>query len=334
MTTTLTNTEQHARSGTSTTHRRRLSRAMVAGTAIVALAWPALAGPYLVTVAATALIFALFAVSTHLLVGVAGLPAFGQAAYFGVGAYTAALLARAGHTLAVEQLAAATAAAALAGLVTAPIVLRTRGTTFLMATLALQSLAATAASQWRTVTGGDEGISSPPGVLWPGTAPLTAPAYVYWYVAAVSAVAGIGVAVLLRSQLILTMRGIGGHEPRMTALGHRVTVELAAGYTVAAALAGTAGALLVTVNQYISPADLGFAVASLVLLAATIGAGSTIGVAVGAVLIVAVRDAAGISSGGLTPLLLGVVFVLVAYRRPVQTAAKRLGGRFIRGAQS
>ncbi|MEU4244258.1 branched-chain amino acid ABC transporter permease [Actinoplanes sp. NPDC026619] len=329
MTATFTATPPHISTVTAASRRRRhLTRAAAALTAVVALAWPALVGPYPVTVAATALVFAVLAVSTHLLVGVAGLPAFGQAAYFGVGAYTAALLARAGHTLAVEQLAAATVAAGIIGAVTAPIVLRTRGTAFLMATLAVQSLAATAASQWRTVTGGDEGISTPSVVLWPGGPALTAPAFVYWWVLAVTALAGLGVAVLLRSRLILVMRGIGGHEPRMTALGHHVTARLIAGYTIAAALAGTGGALLVTVNQYISPADLGFDIASLALLAATIGAGSTIGAAIGAVLIVAVRDAAGISSGGATPLLLGVLFVLVAYHRPALATAARQLGRF------
>jgi branched-chain amino acid transport system permease protein len=202
-----------------------------------------------------------------------------------------------------------------------------------MATLAVQSLTATAASQWRGVTGGDEGISAPPVTLWPGGPALTAPAFVYWYVLAVIGLAGLAVAVLLRSRLILVLRGISGHEPRMIALGHRVTARLTAGYAIAAALAGAGGALLVAVNRYVSPADLGFDVASLALLAATIGAGSPLGAAAGAVLIVAVRDGAGISSGGLTPLLLGVTFVAVAYRVPAQAAVARLRARLTRGGR-
>jgi branched-chain amino acid transport system permease protein len=296
---------------------RRLRAVAVTAAAVLAVVWPAIAGPYPVTVAATALVFALLAISTQLLVGVCGLPAFGQAAYFGVGAYTAALLARAGHTLGVEHLAAATAAAAIAGAVTAPIVLRTRGAAFLMATFAVQSLAATAASQWRSLTGGDEGITTPPVTLWPGGPALTAPAAVYWYVLAITALVSVVLVVLLRSRLVLALRGISDHEPRMTALGYRVTGQLTAGYTIAAALAGTAGALLVTVHQFVSPGELGFEVASLALLAAAIGAGSMTGAAAGALLIVAVRDGAGISSGGMSPLLLGLLFLLVAYRRPV-----------------
>jgi branched-chain amino acid transport system permease protein len=309
-------------------HRHALWRPaalVVAG--MLAVGWPAVAGPYPVTVAATAVVFALLACSTQLLVGVAGLPAFGQAAYLGVGAYTAALLARAGHPFGLEHLAAAIATAALAGAVTAPIVLRTRGAAFLMATLAVQTLTVTAASQWRAVTGGDEGLSTPPVTLWPGGPALAAPAVVYWYVLAVAVLAGLALAVLLRSPLALALRGIAGHEPRMAALGHRVTGRLIAGYTLAAAAAGAAGALLVAVNRYISSADLGFDTASLALLAATIGAGSMTGACAGAVLIVAVRDGVGISTGGLSPLLLGLVFVLVAYREPAQASAARLRGR-------
>jgi len=334
MTTTLTTATRPTTTPAPSGRRALLARSAAAAAGLVALAWPALAGPYPVTVGSTTLVFAVLAVSTHLLVGPAGLPAFGQAAYFGVGAYTTALLACAGHTLAVEQLAAAAVAAAIAGALTAPIVLRTRGTAFLMATLAVQSLAATAATQWRTLTGGDEGISTPAVVPWPGSADVAAPALVYWYVLAVTVLVGVVVAVLLRSRLMLIVRGIGGHEPRMTALGHRVTVRLALAYTAAAAVAGVGGALLVAVNRYVSPSDMNFDVASLALLAATIGARSTLGAALGAMLIVVVRDAAGISSGGLTPLLLGVLFVAVAYRRPALAAVTRLRGRFTRGGRS
>ncbi|MEV6849228.1 branched-chain amino acid ABC transporter permease [Actinoplanes sp. NPDC051411] len=320
----------------SPTARRRvlLKRSGAAAAGLAALAWPAVAGPYAVTVAATALVFAVLAVSTQLLVGPAGLPAFGQAAYFGIGAYTAALLSRAGHTLAVEQLAAAIVVAAIAGALTAPIVLRTRGTAFLMATLAVQSLATTAASQWRTLTGGDEGISTSALTLWPGGHALAAPGFIYWYVLGVTALAGAAVAVLLRSRLMLIVRGIGGQEARMTALGHRTTLRLAAAYIVAAALAGAGGALLIAVNRYVSPSDMNFDAASLALLAATIGARSPLGAALGAIAIIVVRDAVGISSGGLTPLLLGVLFLLVAYRRSAITALIRLRGRYTAGHRS
>jgi branched-chain amino acid transport system permease protein len=298
--------------------------ASAAGTLLVAAAVPAVAGPYPVTVAAVALVLAMLAMSTQLLVGVAGLPAFGQPAYAAIGAYTAALLGNAGQQNAVVQLAAATAAAAVAAAVTAPLLLRVRDTAFLMATFALQQLITTAASQWQPVTGGDEGLHATPIVLWPGTAPVTAPAYLYWYVLAVFAVAGVLIALLLRSRLVLALRGIADHEPRMIALGHRATATLTGGYTAAGALAGAAGALLVAVNQYISPADFGFEIASLMLLAAAIGAGTLTGAAAAAVLIVAVRDLLGTAHSGTAPLLLGVLFIAVVY---LPVARRAITGR-------
>ncbi|MDI6100810.1 branched-chain amino acid ABC transporter permease [Actinoplanes sp. NEAU-A12] len=300
----------------------------VAGTALLlaAAVIPAVAGPYPVAVAAHALVLVLLAMSTQLLVAVAGLPAFGQTAYFGVGAYTAALLCRGGHNDAPLLLAAAALTAGVAAAVTAPMLMRTRGTAFLMATFAVQSLTATAAARWTTVTAGDEGLHTPPVLPWPGGAPLTAPAYLYWYALAVVALAGAGLAFFLRSRLALTLRGIAGHEPRMTALGHRVTRDLTAGYTIAGVVAGLAGGLLIVVNQYVSPADIGFEAASLTLLAAAIGAGTLAGAAIGAALVVAVRDGAGVGTDGLSPLLLGLLFLTVAYLRPLTARLNRRRG--------
>ncbi|WP_430785988.1 branched-chain amino acid ABC transporter permease [Actinoplanes sp. G11-F43] len=295
-----------------------------AGLAVAVLV-PTVAGPHPVTIAAYTMVFALLAVSTQLLITGAGLPAFGQTAYLGVGAYTAALLCRAGHTQAPLLLAAATFTAGLAAAVTAPMLLRTRGTTFLMATFAVQSLMATAASRWTTVTGGDEGLHVPAAHPWPGGPPLTGPAHLYWFALAVVTPVAAGLWFFQRSRIALTLRGIAGHEPRMTALGHHVTGTLTVGYTVAGVVAGLAGGLLVVVNRYLSPADIGFETASLALLAAAIGGGGLPGAALGAALVVAVRDGVGAGTDGLSPLLLGLLFLTVAYARPLIARLGRTG---------
>lgn len=278
--------------------------------------------------AGIALVFALLAMSTQLLVGVAGLPAFGQTAYLGVGAYTAALLAQSGITTGPVQLAAATGAAALAAAITAPLVLRTRGTGFLMATFAVQSLTATIAAQSKSITGGDDGLHTPPVTAWSGTTPLTGSAAVYWYTLACFLPLAAAVTLLMRSRLALVLRGCADHEPRMAALGHRVSLELAAGYTAAGALAGAAGALLIAVNRYVCPADMGFEVAALVLLAAALGAGTMTGAVVGAITVIATRDLLGATTSGHSLALLGVLFIAVAYTRPTTTRLRQhLAGR-------
>jgi branched-chain amino acid transport system permease protein len=297
----------------------------VAATLVLAFAaaWPLLAGRYLVTLAALALIYAIFAASTQLLVGIAGLPAFGQVAYAGVGAYTAALLAVAGHGNTLLQLVCAAAAAALAAAVTAPLLLQARGTAFMLVTLMFAGTVALLASNWRAVTGGDEGLQLPAVHLGPGTAALTQPAYLYWYILAIT-VPTIGVLLLVsRSRLGLLLQGLAGHEPRMAALGHRPTLAHTAGYTIAGAAAGIGGALLAALNQYVSPADVGFDTATVVFLAAAIGGTSILGAAGGAFAVIAARDFAA-NQFGAAPLWLGLLFLAAVYLPIGYQHARRL----------
>jgi branched-chain amino acid transport system permease protein len=287
---------------------------------LVAACLPALAGPYVVSLASAAIVLCLLAMSTQLL-AVAGLPSFGQTAFLGIGAYTAVALAGAGITNAPVQLAAASGTAAVAAAVTAPFVLRTRGVTFLMVTVMIQGLGYALAVHWTGVTGGTDGRHTPPVTLGHDH-PLTSTPALYWYAFAVLAAAGAGSAVLLRSRLALLLRGHAGHEPRMIALGHHPTVDLGAGYVAAAVLAGIAGALTVALNQFVSPADLSFEVAASAFAAAALGAAvlgkpTMTGAVVAAVAIVAVRDFAG--SNGTGPLLFGLLCLTVPYLRPAAT---------------
>lgn len=301
---------------------RARGAALLAATVLAAVALPAVVDAYTASIASTALVLATLAMSAQLVNGLAGLPTLGQAAYLGVGAYAAALLANAGLSNGPAQLAVAAVAGAVAAAVTAPLVLRQRGTTFLMVTFAVGELARTVASKWATVTGGDDGLQAPPVTMWPGTAPLRAEGYVYLYLLGCFLILAAAVAVLLRTRLALVLRGAADHEPRLGALGHHVTRSLFAGWTAAGAVAGAAGALLIAANRHVSPADMHLDVSALALLAAAIGAGTMRGAVAGAVLIVAVRDLLGVETGGHSLALVGLTFLVVAYRRPV-TAALR-----------
>lgn len=292
---------------------------LVAGAVLAAVALPALVDAYTVSIASTALVLATLAMSAQIVTGLAGLPTLGQAAYLGVGAYTAALLANAGLSNGPVQLAAAAGAGAVAAAVSAPLVLRTRGTGFLMVTFAVGELARTVASKWATVTGGDEGLQTPPVTVWPGTAPLRAEGYLYLYLLACFLILAAAVAALLRTRLTLVLHGAADHEPRLGALGHHVTRSLFTGWTAAGALAGAGGALLVAAHRYVSPADMHFDMSALALLAAAIGAGTMRGAVAGAVLVVAVRDLLGAETGGHSLALVGLAFLLIAYRQPAMT---------------
>jgi branched-chain amino acid transport system permease protein len=304
--------------------RRRL--AWIAGGLVLVglLAAPWVVDSYTVSTFSRILVMGLLAMSATLLTGTAGLPTLAQAAYFGIGAYAAALLARAGMEIGPVQVLAAVVVAAAVAVLTGSVVVRTRGVTFLMLTLAVGELAHTLAIEWRAVTGSSDGLGGIPSVVpVPGAAPLTNDGLLYYYVLAIFLVLFLAVGVLVRSPYGLALRGIRDNEDRMRAAGYPVYRYLLAGYAVAGGLAGAAGALSVSVLRFVSASDLSFGIAALALLAAVIGGvGSMWGACVGAAVVVLVRDYLGgvaIPATGRTlsgPLLLGVTFVVVVYLLP------------------
>jgi len=289
-----------------------------AASVLLAAGVGAVADAYTAITLARILALGLLAVSVAVLTGWAGLPSLGQVAPFAVGAYTAALLARAGHTVGVVQVGAAAATAALFAAAVGVAVVRTRGTAFLMVTLAVGELTAAAAARWTSLTGGTDGLAGIPAVrpVWVVPA-LASDRAVYWYVLAVTAAVVAVTVIVLRSPLGLLLTGVRDHEARMRASGHPVAVYLLAATTAAGAVAGVGGALLVTVQRYISPADVGFEVAALVLLAVIIGGAASIGGAfAGAALIVATRDWLAGPWPGHAPLLLGATLIATVYLLP------------------
>ncbi len=285
---------------------------------VLAASVGALADAYTTVTLSRVLAVGLLAVSVAVLTGWAGLPSLGQIAPFAIGAYTAALLSRAGVTVGVVQLAAAAGTAAAFAAVTGLVVVRTRGTTFLMVTLAVGELTATAAGRWRGLTGGSDGLAGIPAVrpIWAAPA-LTDDRHVYWYVLAVTAAVVACTVAVLRSPAGLLLTGVRDHETRMRACGHPVGAYLLAAYAAAGAIAGVGGALLVTVARYISPADVGFDVAALVLLAVILGGAASVGGAfAGAALIVATRDWLAGPWPGHAPLLVGGMLIAAVYLLP------------------
>lgn len=291
-------------------------------TALAAAPW--VVDQYTISTGSQILAMGLLAMSITLLTGTAGLPSLAQAAYFGIGAYTAALLARAGMVIGPLQILAAVGVATVVALLTGSVVVRTRGVTFLMLTLAVGELAHSAAIQWRGISGGSDGLSSIPAVVpLPGMAPLVNDGLVFYYVLAVFLLFYAAVRMIVRSPYGLALRGIRDNEARIRATGYPTYHYVLTGYGVAGGLAGAAGALWVSVLRYVSPADLSFGLAAFALLAAVIGGvGSMWGACVGAALVVLVRDYVGGITVPLTnytasgPLLLGATFILVVYLMP------------------
>src|SRR3981081_2686285 len=134
-----------------------------------------------------ALVLALWAVSYNLMLGQTGLVSFAHAAYYGVGAYTVALLYDKAHLSPLVGLLVAPLLAGAVGLVTGWLALRAVRLYFSLLTLAISQLLFVIAFQWYDVTGGDNGVH---GLTNPD--PLSDPTALYYFVALV-----VGVCLLL-----------------------------------------------------------------------------------------------------------------------------------------
>jgi branched-chain amino acid transport system permease protein len=146
---------------------------------------PLVVGNYGLGVAAEILIFVLFAMSLHLMMGVGGMVSFGHAAYFGLGAYGAALLTRYLGTGMELGLLAGPLLAAAGALVFGWFCVRLSGVYLAMLTLAFAQITWSIVFQWYEVTGGDNGILG----IWPS--PWAADPMVFFYLTLAVCVAGL-----------------------------------------------------------------------------------------------------------------------------------------------
>jgi branched-chain amino acid transport system permease protein len=283
---------------------------------VVLAAVPLFVAPFGTSTLSRILIFALFAVSLDLLVGVTGLPSLGHAAYFGVGAYAAGLVAIHWTAEGVVPVLVAAAAGAVAAGATGWLAVRSSGVYFLMLTLAIGELVHQLAQSLASVTGGSNGLYGIPTVRMAGT-PLTLPGYVYWFVLAVTGLGYLGLHLVASSPFGGVLRGIRDNEPRMRSLGYSPFRYKFAAFVIAGGFAGLAGGLFAAQVRLVTPSEAGFTTSALVLLAVILGgAGSLWGPILGAAVVVLVRDALGPDLDGHGPLLLGIVFVLAVYVLP------------------
>jgi branched-chain amino acid transport system permease protein len=217
-------------------------------------------------------ILALFAVSLDLILGYAGIVSLGHAAFFGLGAYTAGLIAVHGWTEPLTGLAFTGLFVALGGFLTSFLVLRGSDLTRLMVTLGVAMMLGEAASKAAWLTGGTDGLT---GIVM---APLLGVFEFDFYgrTAAAYATIVLFALFLLARRLVAspfgtTLRGIKSNSLRMTAIGTPVNAYLVAVYTISAGYAGIAGAMLAQTTQFVSPEVLAFHRSAEVLLFLIIG---------------------------------------------------------------
>ena len=309
-------------------------RALVVVAVVVLLAAaPLFVSPAPLDTLGRILYIGLLAASLDLLLGLTGLASLGHAAYFGIGAYAAGLLARDVTAFAPVQLGVAAAAGLLAAAATGWLVVRTGGIYFLMLTLAIGVLVFQYA-ETADFTGGSNGLYGIPATdLGSSASAIFDPAPKYWYILAVFLAGFLLLWLVSRSRFGLALRGIRDNADRMRALGYWVAGYKFAAYCIAGAVAGLAGALVVADRSLVTTSEVSFTTSVLAIVAVIIGgAGSLWGPVLGAAVVVYVRDEIGASLGGHGPLVLGVVFILSVYLLPggiaglLRGPGARLGG--------
>ena len=236
-------------------------------------------------------IMGLFALSLDLILGHAGIISLGHAAFFGLGGYTAGILAQQGWGEPLTGLMIGGLAAALLGFATSFLVLRGSDLTRLMVTLGISLMLLEVANKMRWLTGGADGLQ---GVaVWRLLGIWSFDLYgrtAYVYSMGVLFLFFLLVRRIIHSPFGLALRGIKENALRMPAIGTPVARRLVMAYTMSAALAGIAGALLTQTTQFVSLDVLSFGKSAEVLLMVVLGgAGTLYGGLIGALALIAAQ---------------------------------------------
>lgn len=262
------------------------------------------------------LIFGVFAMSLNLILGYAGLPSLGHAAYFGVGAYTVGLLAVKVVDHFWLDAAAGLLAAALTAALFGLLALRAHGSYLLMITLALSQVLWGIAFGWRWLTGGDDGL---PGVPRPAAGlpfSLADGLRFYYLVLVVFALTAAALHVVVRSPFGRALVGIRENERRMEVLGYDTWLYKYVAFVLAGVVAGLAGVLFVYYNGFVSPVYLSIVFSATALIMVILGgAGTLLGPALGSAVIVFLENVISAHTERWL-LVLGLIYVALTLFAP------------------
>lgn len=242
---------------------------------------PALNLDFYISFVRRVLIFALAATSLNFILGYGGMVALGHAAFFGAGAYVVAILSVQGVSQALIAWPAAMVVAGALAFVIGLISLRTRGVYFIMITLAFAQMVFYLFISLRQY-GGEDGINLAGPSLLPGL--NLADNQTFYYVVLCVVMACLWwLNRLVQARFGQALQGIRENESRMEALGYPVFRIKLLAFVIAGVLAGLAGALLASHNQFVSPSLMHWtASANLIIMVIVGGIGLRYGGLVGA----------------------------------------------------
>jgi len=304
--------------------------ARAAGLAVLVAAiaaFPLFMGSYPVKLLQEILIFGLFAMSLDLLMGYTGMVSFGHSAFFGIGAYVAALALVKSPGLTSALLLPA-AVAAVGALVIGYFSIRVSGVYFIMLTLAFSQMFYAVAFQ-NAFLGAEDGLVGIPRPTVAGWS-IGSLGRFHAYLIAIEGLLALFLWRVTRSPFGHVLRGIHENEARMQAVGYPVRRYKLAAFVIAGTVAGIAGALYTQFQGTVSPDAFFWTTSGQALLMVIIGGTGTLGGAMlGAAAFILLQSLVS-SYTERWMLILGVTFVLLVLFTPggiVGTLRGRVGLR-------
>jgi branched-chain amino acid transport system permease protein len=277
----------------------------MAALAVVA-ALPLIGGNYALTVGSEIAIFVVFAASLHFLMSAGGLASFGHAAYFGLGAYGVALLAK----LAGLPMIVCLLLGPLLGLAGAILfgffAVQLSGVYFAMLTLAFAQIVWSIAFQWVEVTGGDNGILG----VWPEKW-AASPAHFYWLSISVAALSVAALRIIVFSPFGYALRATRDSPLRGEAIGINGKRIQWTAFMIAGTVAGIAGAMFAYLKGSVFPDNLGIPLSVDALVMVLLGGVETVSGAVVGAIVYKALSIWLVSQTDLSKLVLGAFIVLI-----------------------
>jgi len=219
------------------------------GLLIVVLAVAPLAlPPFFLQLLTEIAIVGLFATAFNLLMGFGGMVSFGHAAYFALGAYTAALLVKRAGVPLLLALPASPIVAAAGALLFGFFIVRLSHTYFAMLSLAFAQIVFTVIFKWKALTGGDDGLLD----VWP-PALLKSPAAYYYFTLAIVGVSILALRAIVDSPFGYALRSVRENPRRARYIGIDVRRHQLAAFVISGAFSGLAGGLFAFYNGSVFP---------------------------------------------------------------------------------
>lgn len=287
------------------------ARLAFVGVLFLAAALPLLGSNYALIVGAEIVIFVIFAVSLHFLMSVGGMASFGHAAYFGLGAYGVAFLAKLAGLPMIVCLLLGPLLGLFGAIVFGWFAVQLSGVYFAMLTLAFAQIVWSIAFQWVEVTGGDNGILG----VWPAALVAT-PARFYWLALAITALSVVVMRMLVFSPFGYALRATRDSGLRSEAIGINSKRIQWTAFVIAGTFAALAGALFAYLKGSVFPDNAGIALSVDSLVMVLLGGVETVSGAVVGAIVYKALSIWLVSYTELSKLVMGAVIVLLVVMFP------------------